>query len=327
MKGTTGSDATTSQTGSADQANRESRDARLVDSFNEGWSMTKNASIDSTAGNVESDGRDSLKQVQNSIQETDNHYKDYSRSKSRTKELSHMASMNDSESATVTSNLNQEFVAWVQEKYPTEARQLLTNTDSAENREQVAQYANAFVAERVKGRLEQHHQAASTGGKTGFDSGEQEENAVQPEKVAPAKRSGIRKATPRTQGVVTSRGGTGDSVRPDGAPVRSNNQQRFENEKADMEKESNDFRQRVLNQQQTNRSTVEGTQNNLSLQKETIEMKRKGLQHDINSETDKVGEDIRKAQEHQSLDDFWGNPADMKRKANELLPPDKKTKK
>ncbi|QXD01232.1 hypothetical protein [Klebsiella sp. PL-2018] len=155
--------------------------------------MVRSASIDSTAGSIESDGRDDLKQVQNSIQETDNHYSDYSRSKSRTKELSRMASMSDSESATVTSNLNQEFVAWMQEKNPAEARQLLTNTDSAENREQVAEYANAFVAERVKGRIEQHHQTAASGGKTGFGVDVLDANTAQADSSGAAARTGTAK--------------------------------------------------------------------------------------------------------------------------------------
>lgn len=327
VKGSTGSDATTSQTGNADQTSRESRDARLVDSFSEGWSMVKNASIDSTAGNVESDGRDSLKQVQNSMQETDNHYQDYSRSQSRTKELSRMASMSDSESATVTSNLSQEFVAWMQEKNPAEARRLLTNTDSAENREQVAQYANEFVAERVKGRLNQHHQVAEAGGKTGFGADSQSYDASQPDRSVQTTSPRTAKPGHPTAGDVNPRTQSAGSVRPEGAPVPSNNRQRYEDEKAEMENESHDFRQRVLNQQQSNKSTVDGAQNKLSPQKETIETKRKELQQDIGGQSDNVGVDIRKAQEHQSLTDAWGNPADMERKTNELLPPDKKTTK
>lgn len=289
--------------------------------------MVKNASIDSTAGNVESDGRDSLKQVQNSMQETDNHYQDYSRSKSRTQELSRMASMSDSESATVTSNLSQEFVAWMQDKNPAEARQLLTNTDSTENRERVAEYANAFVAERVKGRIEQHHQTAASGGKTGFGVDTAGAHTEQPDSPGAAAKTGTAKPVHHSDSSGVSRTQSDGIARPEGAPAQSNNQQRFEDEKAGMEKESNDFRQRVLNQQQSNRSTVDGAQNKLSPQKEAIETKRDGLQHDISSETVKVGDDIRKAQDHQSLYDFRGNPADMERKTSELLPPDKKTTK
>lgn len=308
-----GSDSTASQSGNVDTNSRDSRDARLVDSFNEGWNMTKNASIDSTAGNVESDGRDDLKQVQNSIQETDNHYKDYSQSKSRTKELSRMASMSDSESATVTSNLNQEFVAWMQEKNPAEARQLLTNTDSAENREQVAEYANAFVAERVKGRIEQHHQTAASGGKTGFGVDVQSANTAQPDSSGEAAKRGTAKPNHHADSSGVSRAQSGGSARPEGAPVKTDNQKRYEDEKTEMEKESNDFRQRVQDQQQSNRSTVEGTQNNLTSQKEEIINTRNEIIENGQQQKNNVVQDIEQAQIHQRHQGKQ-NPADMRNK-------------
>lgn len=289
---TSGEDKTTSRGGAIDNNGRESQDARFARSFTEGLNMVRSASVDSTAGNIESDGRDDLKQVQNSIQETDNHYQDYSRSKSRTKELSQMASMSDSESATVTSNLNQEFVAWMQEKKPAEARQLLTNTDSAENRERVAEYANAFVAERVKGRIEQHHQTAASGGKTGFGVDAQSGNTAQPDSSDAAARTGTAKPAHHAASSGVSRTQSDGIARPEGAPAQSNNQQRFEDEKAGMEKESNDFRQRVLNQQQSNRSTVEGADEKVNTQKGEIKDSTKAVRDDIASQTEGVDYDL-----------------------------------
>ena len=72
-KVSSGSDSSVTQSGNIDDSSRESQDARLVRSFSEGLNMVRSASVDSTAGNAESDGRDNLKQVQNSMQETDNH--------------------------------------------------------------------------------------------------------------------------------------------------------------------------------------------------------------------------------------------------------------
>lgn len=292
-----GEDNTASRGGSNENSSRESQDARLARSFNEGLNMVRSASVDSSAGNVESDGRDDLKQVQNSIQETDNHYNDYSRSKSRTKELSQMASMSDSESATVTSNLNQEFVAWMQEKNPAEARQLLTNTDSAENREQVAEYANAFVAERVKGRIEQHHQTAASGGKTGFGVDVQSANTAQPDSSGAAAKRGTAKPNHHADSSGVSRAQSGGSARPEGAPVKSDNQKRYEDEKAEMEKESNDFRQRVLNQQQSNRTTVEGAESKINTKKEGIQESADTIKGDIV----KQSKDVDDALFHQKL--------------------------
>lgn len=300
-KASSGSDSSVTQSGSIDDSTRESQDARLARSFTDGLSMVRSASLDSTAGNVESDGRDSLQQVQNSMQETDNHYQDYSRSQSRTKELSRMASMSDSESATVTSNLSQEFVAWMQEKNPAEARQLLTNTDSAETREQVAQYANAFVAERVKGRLDQHHQMAESGGKTGFGIDPQSDSASLADKSVPAVSAGdtvpAHSATGKT--TVTKQGA--GNVWSEDAPVQSPNQQRFEDEKAVMMKESNAFRDEVLSKQHDNANSINQAQeqqlNGKNVLKDEIGQVNQNYEHQKSS----VSKDIEQSKNYQKL--------------------------
>lgn len=369
MKGSTGSDATTTQTGNADETSRESHDARLSQSFSEGWSMVKSASYDKSASQVESDGMDQLKQVQQSMQQTDSHYQDYNRSKAHTEELSRMASMSDSESATVSSNLSQEFVSWMQGRNPAEAQQLLTNTDSAENREQLAQYANEFVSERVKGRMEQHNQTALAGGETGFQantqyvSGQSAQEQNQPvtqsgemresrgqvnplymsgqsaqEQSQPVTQSGARGETggqidplhvPGQPAQAEHSGSAGESPqsgasRPAEAPLPFNSAKQFEDARNAMQNESNTFRQDVVAQQQQNQSTIDQSGANQDSQKELIETQRNELKNDVSSKSEKVGEDIRKAQEHQGLLNIRDNPADMERKANELLPPEKK---
>ena len=300
-KASSGSDSSVTQSGNIDDSSRESQDARLARSFTEGLNMVRNASVDSTAGNVESDGRDSLKQVQSSMQETDNHYQDYSRSKSRTKELSRMASMSDSESATVTSNLNQEFVAWMQERNPAEARQLLTNTDSAENREQLTQYANTFVAERVKGRLDQHHQVAESGGKTGFGADSQSYDASQSDKSPQAATQRMAQPSHPAAGAAKPRPQSGGSIRPEGAPVPSNNQQRFEDEKAAMMKESNDFRQRVQNQQQARKSTIENSGSKITSRKNGIEGDNERVKQSYVQQNKSVLKDVEHSKDYQKI--------------------------
>jgi conjugal transfer mating pair stabilization protein TraG len=296
-----GSDASVSKGGNLDSNSRESQDSRLARSFTEGFNMVRSASIDATAGSVESDGRDSLKQVQNSMQETDNHYQDYSRSQSRTKELSRMASMSDSESATVTSNLSQEFVAWMQEKNPAEARQLLTNTDSAETREQVAQYANAFVAERVKGRLDQHHQTAESGGKTGFGIDAQGASTAQPDSSRSAANSGIARSVHFATDGGESRAQGGGRARPDGVPVQSNTQQRFETEKNSLEKEGDDFRIRVMNEQRANQSAAKARSKEIDQEKQTITEKGEDIREDISKQTVSVEVDLASKKKEQKI--------------------------
>lgn len=103
------------------------------------------------------------------------------------------------------------------------------------------------------------------------------------------------------------------SARPEGAPVKSDNQKRYEDEKMDMEKEGNDFRQRVQDQQQSNRSTVEGTQNNLSSQKEEIINTRNEIIESGQQQKNTVVQDIEQAQIHQRHQGKQ-NPADMRNK-------------
>lgn len=368
LKASTGSEATVTQSGNADETTRESNDARLSQSFSEGWSMVKSASYDTSASQVESDGMDQLKQVQQSMQQTDSHYQDYNRSKAHTEELSRMASMSDSESATVSSNLNQEFVSWMQGRNPAEAQQLLTNTDSAENREQLAQYANEFVSERVKGRMEQHNQTALAGGETGFQantqyvSGQSAQEQNQPvtqsgemresrgqvnplymsgqsaqEQSQPVTQSGVRGETggqvnplhvPGQPAQADHSGSAGESLqsgasRPAEAPQPFNSAKQFEDARNAMQNESNTFRQDVVAQQQQNQSTIDQSGANQDSQKELIEAQRNELKNDVSSKSEKVGEDIRKAQEHQKLLNATRNPADLENKANELLPPQK----
>lgn len=331
MKGSTGSDATTSQTGNADESTRESNDARLSQSFSEGWSMVKSASYDKSASQVESDGMDQLKQVQQSMQQTDSHYQDYNHSKAHTEELSRMASMSDSESATVSSNLSQEFVSWMQGRNPAEAQQLLTNTDSAENREQLAQYANEFVSERVKGRMEQHNQTALAGGETGFQanpqyvSGQSAQEQNHPVTPSSENQPYSQPTQAVHSGSVVESPQSGAS-RPAEAPQLFNSAKQFEDARNAMQNESNTFRQDVVAQQQQNQSTIDQSGSNQDSQKELIEAQRNELKNDVSSKSEKVGEDIRKAQEHQKLSNTFDfdNPADMERKANELLPPEKK---
>ncbi|AVE61434.1 hypothetical protein AM352_24185 (plasmid) [Citrobacter koseri] len=358
LKASTGSEATVTQSGNADETTRESNDARLSQSFSEGWSMVKSASYDKSASQVESDGMDHLKQVQQSMQQTDSHYQDYNRSKAHTEELSRMASMSDSESATVSSNLSQEFVSWMQGRNPAEAQQLLTNTDSAENREQLAQYANEFVSERVKGRMEQHNQTALAGGETGFQANTQYVSGQSAqEQSQPVTSTGARR---ESGGLVNSLHVSGQSAqeqnhpvtlssenqpysqptqavhsgsavespqsgasRPAEAPQPFNSAKQFEDARNAMQSESNPFRQDVVAQQQQNQSTIDQNGANQGSQKELIETQRNELKNDVSSKSEKVGEDIRKAQEHQELLNAARNPADLENKANELLPPQK----
>lgn len=312
-----GEDSTASRGGSLDKSNRESQDARLASSFTEGLNMVRSASVDNTAGNIESDGRDELKQVQSSIQETDNHYRDYSRSKSRTQELSRMASMSDSESATVTSNLNQEFVAWMRDKNPAEAQRLLTNTDSAENREELTQYANDFVSERVKGRIEQHHRTAMSGGTTGFNGGVQSDDSAQNQSPASETKPETTKNLQPAEERVRHRTPSGGNARPEGAPVRSNNQQRFEDERMAMEKEDNDFRQRVRDQQQASQSVVDGSESKITSQKGEIENSTNQIKDEIAKQTESMDSDNFK-QKMKVKDPVGDAAASINKKLNKL---------
>ncbi|MCK8148028.1 conjugal transfer mating-pair stabilization protein TraG [Citrobacter sedlakii] len=350
-----GSEASASQTGNADETNRTSNDARLSQSFSEGWSMVKSASYDKSASQVESDGMDQLKQVQQSMQQTDSHYQDYNHSKAHTEELSRMASMSDSESATVSSNLSQEFVSWMQGRNPAEAQQLLTNTDSAENREQLAQYANEFVSERVKGRMEQHNQTALAGGETGFQTNPQYVSGRSAqEQSQPVTQSGVRGETggqvnplhvpgqpaqeqnhpvtlssenkPYSQPTQVDHSGSAveslqsGASRPAEAPQPFNSAKQFEDARNAMQSESNPFRQDVVAQQQQNQSTIDQNGANQGSQKELIEAQTKELKNDVSNKSNEVGEDIRKAQEHQQHQGVK-NPADLRGKTDELLPP------
>ncbi|NWL77480.1 hypothetical protein DM872_11515 [Pseudomonas taiwanensis] len=139
-----------------------------VRDFRENQEIVKSTRLSHT-NNLGSSENASLLQASTSLAEAHNKFDEFRANESRTHGLEELARSSASMNVNQHSNVNQEFVRYVQDKAPERATELLTDTESAGARQEREQLAEKFIGLRIEKELAAFNQAntAKVGGPAG----------------------------------------------------------------------------------------------------------------------------------------------------------------
>lgn len=144
---------------SADERKRLEEASSAERDFRENQDLVKSTRL-STSGNLSNSENNSvLAQASASLSEATNKFDEYRANESRTHGLEQMARTSESMNVNQHSNVNQEFVRFVQDKAPTHATEILTDSESTLARREREQMAHEFVSQRIEKELALTHQA------------------------------------------------------------------------------------------------------------------------------------------------------------------------
>lgn len=165
-KGSAGWGHSSGDTDNVSSSGRESHDSRH-DTSSQAAKDFKEASDyitshkTSTSGNTTDNNASSrVDQFSASLSSAKNSYDQYTNSRTRSHELSEMASRTESMSGQMSENLTQQFANFVQQRSPQNAEAILTNTSSPEVAAQRESLAREFVKEQVEPKVDSAYQEA-----------------------------------------------------------------------------------------------------------------------------------------------------------------------
>ena len=165
-KGSAGWGHSSGDTDNVSSSGRESHDSRH-DTSSQAAKDFKEASDyitshkTSTSGNTTDNNASSrVDQFSTSLSSAKNSYDQYTNSRTRSHELSEMASRTESMSGQMSENLTQQFANFVQQRSPQNAEAILTNTSSPEVAAQRESLAREFVKEQVEPKVDGAYQEA-----------------------------------------------------------------------------------------------------------------------------------------------------------------------
>lgn len=165
-KGSAGWGHSSGDTDNVSSSGRESHDSRH-DTSSQAAKDFKEASDyitshkTSTSGNTTDNNASSrVDQFSASLSSAKNSYDQYTNSRTRSHELSEMASRTESMSGQMSENLTQQFANFVQQRSPQNAEAILTNTSSPEVAAQRESLAREFVKEQVEPKVDGAYQEA-----------------------------------------------------------------------------------------------------------------------------------------------------------------------
>ncbi|MBH3259257.1 conjugal transfer mating pair stabilization protein TraG [Serratia marcescens] len=160
--GSSGSSAQTSQGGRNTTDAGHDISASDAKTFSEGLDVMRNYSVNYNGQRVDNAAAGLMQQISAGLTTSDSHYQQFTDSQTRTHEFQQMASNTDTLSAQARSNYTQEFVGYVHGKLSDdEAREVLTNTNSEAVRMRREDLAEAFVEDKMRGRLDTHYDKAA----------------------------------------------------------------------------------------------------------------------------------------------------------------------
>lgn len=136
---------------------RSESSSQAMRDFTEGLDMLNSHKFSEGTNRYDNEANSEVNQFVATLNMAKNQYEQYSKSLTKSKELSDMASFAQNNSAQVDSNLDQEFASYVRQKAPSQADELLSNTSDiriAKEREILAQ---SFVKERLLPKLEREY--------------------------------------------------------------------------------------------------------------------------------------------------------------------------
>jgi len=132
-----------------DQSSQEARD------FREGMDMVTAARLSESGSHTDNQSNSQAQQFAATLNDAKSQYHQYTESSTRSQEFSRMATLSQTQSASLDANYNQEFVDWTTAKYGSDAQNILTNVRSAQGA------ATEFMHERLEPEIMRNNGARS----------------------------------------------------------------------------------------------------------------------------------------------------------------------
>lgn len=130
-----------------DQNSQEARD------FREGMDLVTSTRLSESGSHTDNQSSSQAQQFAATLNDAKSQYHQYTESSTRSQEFSRMATLSQTQSASLDANYNQEFVNWTTAKYGNDAQNILTNVKSAQGA------ATEFMHERLEPEIMQNYGA------------------------------------------------------------------------------------------------------------------------------------------------------------------------
>ncbi|MEN4527478.1 conjugal transfer mating-pair stabilization protein TraG [Pantoea agglomerans] len=130
-----------------DQSSQEARD------FREGVDMVTSTRLSDSGSHTDNQSSSNAQQFAATLNDAKSQYHQYTESSTRSQEFSRMATLSQTQSASLDANYNQEFVDWTTAKYGSDAQNILTNVRSAQGA------ATEFMHERLEPEIMKNYGA------------------------------------------------------------------------------------------------------------------------------------------------------------------------
>ncbi|EOC1318688.1 conjugal transfer mating pair stabilization protein TraG [Cronobacter turicensis] len=142
---------------------RHDKNSQAVQDFRQGMDMVTSSRVSDAGNHTDSAGTSNVEQFAATLNDAKSQYQQFTTSSTQSDEFSRMATLAQSQSASLDTNYNQEFVNWASDKYGDKAQQILTSAPSAR------EAAVEFVEERLKPEIMGDYKQAQTDLKGGAD--------------------------------------------------------------------------------------------------------------------------------------------------------------
>lgn len=130
-----------------DQSSQEARD------FRQGMDMVTSTRLSESGSHTDNQSNSQAQQFAATLNDAKSQYHQYTESSTRSQEFSRMATLSQTQSASLDANYNQEFVDWTTAKYGSDAQNILTNVRSAQGA------ATEFMHERLEPEIMRNYGA------------------------------------------------------------------------------------------------------------------------------------------------------------------------
>ncbi|ADU73070.1 conjugal transfer mating-pair stabilization protein TraG [Pantoea sp. At-9b] len=150
---TSGSSHGTQDSHAEGRDNRHDRSSQEARDFREGMDMVTSARLTESGSHTDNQSASQAQQFAATLNDAKSQYHQYTESSTRSQEFSRMATLSQTQSASLDANYNQEFVDWTTAKYGSDAQNILTNVRSAQGA------ATEFMHERLEPEIMRNYGA------------------------------------------------------------------------------------------------------------------------------------------------------------------------
>lgn len=168
--GSTGSSHGTSETHGSSHDFRNDRSSQLANDFREGLDMVTSSRVSAGASHTDTASSNKVDQLAATLTDTQNSYRQYSDSTTRSREYSEMAAYVQSNSAQINSNFDQQFANYVMQKSGN-AEAVLSDTSSPDVARERQALAQGFVQDKMLPQIEAEYHGHRADMGTGMSQG------------------------------------------------------------------------------------------------------------------------------------------------------------